>query len=64
MTSWTKVAQEHHSGFMAYQGAKARYKEVPKDRGTDAEGMKRQAEEKLRLAKQRNYSSACKYRGH
>ena len=58
------VAQEHHSAFMAYQGAKARYKEVPKDRGTDAEGMKRQAEEKLRLAKQRNYSSACKYRGH
>ena len=49
---------------MAYQGAKARYKEALKGRGTDAEAMKRQAEERLRLAKQRGYCSACKRRGH
>jgi len=33
-------------------------------KGTDADAMKRQAEERLRLAKQRSYCSACKRRGH
>ena len=58
------VAQEHHSAYMAYQGAKARYKEALKGRGVDNETMKKKAEERLRLAKERSYCSACKRRGH
>ena len=58
------VAQEHHSAYMAYQGAKARYKEALKGRGVDAESMKKRAEERLKLAKERSYCSACKRRGH
>ena len=40
-------AQEHHSTYMAYQGAKVRYKEA-----SAKALMPRQAEERLRLAKQ------------
>ena len=58
------VAQEHHSAYMAYQGAKARYKETMRGRGIDSESMKKKAEERLRLAKERSYCSACKRRGH
>ena len=58
------VAQEHHSAFMAYQGAKARYKEALKGRGTDPEVLKKQADERLRLAKERSFCSVCKRRGH
>ncbi len=58
------VAQEHHSAYMAYQGAKARYKEALKGRGVDTDSMKKRAEERLRLAKERSYCSACKRRGH
>ena len=49
---------------MTYQGAKAKYKESLQGRGTDPAELKRRAEERLRLAKQRSYCSACKRRGH
>ena len=58
------TAAEHHSAYMAYQGAKARYKEALKGRGIDMEEVKKRSEERLRLAKARSYCSACKRRGH
>ncbi len=41
-----------------------RYKEAMKGRGEDAESMKKKIEGRLRLAKERNYCSICKRRGH
>ena len=58
------VAEAQHSAFMAYQGAKAKYKEAIKGRGTDPGELEKRASERLRLAKQRSYCSACKRRGH
>ena len=59
-----EVAQEHHTAYLAYQGAKSKYKEAMKGRGTDPEALQRQADEKLRLAKMRSFCSVCKRRGH
>ena len=58
------VAEAAHTAYMAYQGAKAKYREAVKGRGVDLGEMKKRNEERLRLAKQRSYCSACKRRGH
>ena len=58
------VAEAAHTAYMAYQGAKAKYREALKGRGVDLEEVKRRSEERLRQAKQRSYCSACKRRGH
>ena len=59
-----ETAQAEHIAYMTYQGAKAKYKESLRGRGTDPAELKRRSEERLRLAKQRSYCSACKRRGH
>ena len=59
-----ETAIAEHTAYMTYQGAKAKYKESLKGRGADPSELKRRAEERLRLAKQRSYCSACKRRGH
>eukprot|EP00438_Fugacium_kawagutii_P013250 Skav234490 [mRNA] locus=scaffold3731:121116:128177:+ [translate_table: standard] len=59
-----ETAMEHHSAYMAYQGAKAKYRDTVRGRGTDPEALKRTAEERLKLAKARSYCSVCKRRGH
>ena len=58
------TAMEHHTAFMAYQGAKAKYREATRGRGTNPAALQRASEERLRLAKQRSYCSVCKRRGH
>ena len=58
------TAMEQHTAFMAYQGAKAKYREAARGRGTDPAALQRASEERLRLAKQRSYCSVCKRRGH
>lgn len=58
------VAMEQHTAFMTYQNAKMKYREAMKGRGTDPEELRRRSEERLKLAKQRSYCSACKRRGH
>ena len=58
------IAHDHHEAYMAYQGAKAKYREALKGRGVDMEEVKRRSEERLRLAKQKSYCSACKRKGH
>ncbi len=58
------VAEAAHTAYMAYQGAKAKYREALKGRGVDLEEVKRRSEERLRQAKQRSYCSACQRRGH
>eukprot|EP00435_Cladocopium_sp_Y103_P061043 s39_g22.t1 len=58
------TAQEHYMAYMTYQGAKAKYKEVLKGRGVDPQAAEKRNQERLRLAKQRSYCSACKRRGH
>ena len=59
-----ETAIAEHTAYMTYQGAKAKYKESLKGRGADPSELKRRAEERLRLAKQRSDCSACKRRGH
>ena len=59
-----ETALEQHTAFMAYQGAKAKYREAARGRGTDPAALQRASEERLRLAKQRSYCSVCKRRGH
>eukprot|EP00913_Durusdinium_trenchii_P003903 g3612.t1 len=59
-----ETAQAEHVAYMTYQGAKAKYRESLRGRGTDPDELKRRSEERLRLAKQRSYCSACKRRGH
>ena len=58
------TAVQQHTAYMAYQGAKAKYKEVVKGRGVDQDALERRNQERLRLAKQRSYCSVCKRRGH
>ena len=58
------TAVEHYTAYMTYQGAKAKYKEVLKGRGVDQHAVDKRNQERLRLAKQRSYCSACKRRGH
>ena len=58
------TAMEHYSAYMTYQGAKAKYREVLKGRGVDKDAMDKRNQDRLRLAKQRSYCSACKRRGH
>ena len=59
-----ETAFQHHTAFMAYQGAKAKYREATRGRGTDPTALQRASEERLKLAKQRSYCSVCKRRGH
>ena len=59
-----ETAMEHHTAFMAYQGAKAKYRDALRGRGTDPDALKKSAEERLKAAKARSYCSACKRRGH
>ena len=58
------TAQEHHTAYMAYQNAKTKYRETLRGRGVAAEEARKRSEERLKLAKQRSYCSACKRRGH
>jgi hypothetical protein len=58
------VAEAAHTAYLAYQGAKAKYKEAMKGRGVDLEEVRRRNEEKLKQAKARSFCSACKRRGH
>lgn len=58
------TAVEHYTAYMTYQGAKAKYKEILKGRGVDQHAVDKRNQERLRLAKQRSYCSACKRRGH
>lgn len=58
------IAEAAHTAYVTYQGAKSRYKEAMKGRGVDVEEMKKRNEERLKLAKQRSFCSACKRRGH
>lgn len=58
------TAMEHYTAYMTYQGAKAKYKEVLKGRGVDKQALESRNQDRLRLAKQRSYCSACKRRGH
>lgn len=58
------VAEAAHTAYMAYQGAKAKYREALKGRGVDLEEVKRRSEERLKAAKARSFCSACKRRGH
>ena len=59
-----EIAADHHTAFVAYQAAKDRYKAATQGRGTDPAEVKRQAEERLRLAKSRSFCSVCKRKGH
>jgi len=56
------VAEAAHTAYLAYQGAKAKYKEAMKGRGVDLEEVRRRNEEKLMQAKARSFCSACKRR--
>ena len=58
------VACEAHEAYMTYQSAKSRYREALKGRGADVDEIKKRSEERLRLAKQRSFCSACKRKGH
>ena len=59
------IAEAAHAAYMAFQAAKAKYREAVKGRGTDAEEMKnkKKGEERLRAAKARSFCSACKKAG-
>ena len=59
-----EVAEEAHEAFMTYQNAKSKYREALKGRGADVAEIKKRSEERLRLAKQRSFCSACKRKGH
>ncbi|CAE7717731.1 RE2 [Symbiodinium sp. CCMP2592] len=64
-----EVAMEVHEAFMAHESAKARLREVTKNRGVDMEAAKgtggdKSPEERLRLAKSRSFCAGCKRRGH
>eukprot|EP00438_Fugacium_kawagutii_P025852 Skav231407 [mRNA] locus=scaffold4039:44689:52020:- [translate_table: standard] len=58
------TAAEQYTAYMTYQGAKTKYKEMLKGRGVDKQALEARNQERLRLAKQRSYCSACKRRGH
>lgn len=58
------TANDFYTAYMTFQGAKSKYKEVLKGRGTDKSALEAKSKERLRLAKQRSYCSACKRRGH
>ena len=58
------VAAAAHSAYMTYQNAKAKYRETVRGRGADMEEIRKRSEERLKLAKQRSYCSACKRKGH
>ena len=64
--SWSRrvLLRPPHTAYLAYQGAKAKYKEAMKGRGVDLEEVRRRNEEKLKQAKARSFCSACKRRGH
>ena len=64
-----EVAVEVHEAFMAHETAKARLREVTKNRGVDMDAAKgvagdKSPEERLRLAKSRSFCAGCKRRGH
>eukprot|EP00438_Fugacium_kawagutii_P028405 Skav208339 [mRNA] locus=scaffold5193:38831:45910:+ [translate_table: standard] len=56
--------EETATVYLAYQGAKAKYRDALRGRGTDPQAVQKASEERLRLAKQRSYCSVCKRRGH
>eukprot|EP00913_Durusdinium_trenchii_P003777 g3498.t1 len=58
------TAYQQHTAYLAYQGAKAKYREALRGRGADLDELKKRSEERLRLAKQRSYCSVCKRKGH
>ena len=58
------IAAEHHTAYVAFQAAKAKYREAIKGRGTDPEELRRRSEDCLKQAKARSYCGACKRRGH
>ena len=57
-------ASAQHTAFMAYQGAKAKYKDALRGRGTDAAELEKIADARLKRAKMRSFCSVCKRRGH
>ena len=59
-----ETACQQHTAYMAYQGAKAKYREALRGRGADVEELKKRSDERLKLAKLRSYCSACKRKGH
>ena len=59
-----QTACDHHAAHVAYQAAKDKYRAAPRGRGTDQGELQRCNEERLRLAKQRSFCSACKCRHH
>eukprot|EP00913_Durusdinium_trenchii_P015685 g14740.t1 len=58
------LAAEEYQAYMTYQNAKSKYKEALKGRGADMEEIKKRSAERLKLAKERSYCSACKRKGH
>lgn len=53
------TAADHHSPYLAYQSAKAKYRTVLKGLGVNQDEMKKRAEERSKLAKQRSYCSVA-----
>ena len=64
-----EAAMEVHEAYMAHETAKARLREVTKNRGVDMDmakiaGGDKSPDERLRLAKSRSFCAGCKRRGH
>ena len=58
------VAQDLYQAFMTHATAKQKYKESMKLRGSDPEGLRLLAQEKLKVAKSKSFCAGCKRRGH
>ncbi|CAE7329121.1 GIP, partial [Symbiodinium sp. CCMP2456] len=56
--------QDNGDLYVAYMTAKAKYRDAGKNRGIDLDNVKKSAEEKVKLAKQRSHCAACGQRGH
>ena len=54
------IAEEAHTAFMAFQAAKAKYREAVKGRGTDAEEMKRRGDERLKPLRPEAFAAPAK----
>lgn len=59
-----EIAEQAHEAYMTYQNAKSKLREALKGRGVDMDEVKKRSEERLKLAKQRSFCSACKRKGH
>ncbi|CAE7765879.1 RE2 [Symbiodinium sp. CCMP2592] len=58
------VAEELYTSYMAHESAKQRYKEISKLRGSDPEGMKQLAADRLKQAKAKSFCAGCRRKGH